>query len=92
MFPFDKTLPKMEVIRRIAGAAKQYPVSAQTMVNIARQQNLDADTIDFLKLFPGPGSADFKSEEDFIIRCAEMAIMIYEERCQPVESAKVGEP
>jgi hypothetical protein len=65
--PYDKPLPPIRKLQKLAEWSGPFPMKCYRILIGANLYNFDADTIEFLKLFPHDGI--FLSREDFVQRC-----------------------
>jgi hypothetical protein len=66
--------------------ARPFPTTTDRIIYLATAWNFDSSTLDFLKLFPK--DEVFENEDDFMVRCEELKLMIREEQNMPAESLR----
>lgn len=80
---YDRPLPPIRKLRKLASWDGPFPMKSYRMVTSANRFGFDEDTIAFLKLFPH--DEVFQSRDDFLERCRDLKIFIRSERDMPVE-------
>lgn len=80
---YTKHLPDLKSLEWLARLSRPFPRSRHEIVEIARKWHFDDDVVDFLMLFPEFQTYD--GIDDFLTRCAEVELLMKQERVAPKE-------
>jgi hypothetical protein len=78
-----KVQPRLSDLRALIARVPGYPITAGSLVQLAKNQQMDPSVIEFYQTFPD--DEVFVNQEDLISRSEALAIMTREEKEQPFE-------